>query len=139
MEQWKLVLADYIYTYGRAGKKVGNGYRINIVCMTQDVREDVYHAIYRGVNDASLSTDFKKAGYGNDELVVWVELGSKQAVEEFENNLAQINQEVSSWRSANSKGQQVVSKAVSPDKSVDIGGIVVAACLIAVVLLILSD
>lgn len=139
MEQWKLVLADYIYTYGRAGKKVGNGYRINIICMNHDVREDVYHAIYRGVNDASLSTDFKNAGYGNDDLVVWVELGSKQAQAEFENNLQKVMQEVSAWRGAEDNKQPVVSETASATKSVDIEGIVLAACLISAVLLILSD
>lgn len=107
MEQWRVVLRDYISAYNIHDRKYPYMVDITVIDGDSSVREAVYSAVKTGCDNQALSTDCKdvrKSATVSNR--VFVTVGSKQAQDEFISRLGNVRSEVDSWRATEAEREE---------------------------------
>lgn len=148
MEQWKLVLADNVLSYGNYYG--GRGYAVSLSCANGFA---VSEALSEGIN--SLSTDYRSHGvkFGDNSTVI-VNVGSTQARDEFQSRLAGVLNEVARWRATGyannedklkadleAKQAEIEAKTaeINRQKDKDTWGIIMVMCVAAALVLLIYE
>ena len=148
MEQWKIVLANNVYNYGKYyGTK---GYA---VALDTNNGELVYAALYEGID--ALSSDYKSITYSStDPNKIIIRVGSTQAQDEFFNRLANVISEAKRYQATGYANEEAKLKAeleakqaeleakqaeLANQETTDTWGIIMVLCVAAALIILLTD